>query len=202
MICEHTPTGSEWQKERREVQMLSFALSSCSSWIQMWLESWFFCALRLTHFFIICLKHSHAFSHHCGAVLHWGQFIDQISADAGQSISSSCEGFLLISVSRVSGDENEIAHHSEHWIADRVCVRLYQLDTSWIKLLCFATYSLTKWKDEWQLPLQAAIIQLKISELSHFPSMDSSTLCRRIKTSYGRKSFDSKMGTSSKTCHL
>lgn len=100
---------TRWQQERRSEALVSSSqVTSCSSctfdqdviWVNHTIR---FppCVLWLIHLFSSCLKHWHsrAFSHCHWAVFHWGQFIDQISAYSGQSISSGCEGFLLISVS-------------------------------------------------------------------------------------------------------
>lgn len=95
------PTGpARWQQvRRREAQISSSSRLDCG--YPSTSHYGFPCVLSSIHLFIGCLKHWHSHdSSHCHRpVFHWGQFIDQISAYSSQSISSSCEGFLLISVS-------------------------------------------------------------------------------------------------------
>lgn len=95
------------------------------------------------------------------------------------------------------GDEEETVNPSLHWTADTVGARFLQFYLWWIKPLCFGTYSLTNCMDEWQLRLRASDFPHSSSSLSvnfnfqksHFPSLESGTLCECNEMSSQRKWF-------------
>lgn len=94
------------------------------------------CVLCLVHLFIICPKHfdwlSHAFSDYQWTI-YWSNFCLLWTV-----YEQELWGIPYLSK---LGDEEETVDLSEHWIADGVGVRFLQFYTSWIKPLCFGTYS-------------------------------------------------------------
>lgn len=69
------------------------------------------------------------------AVFHWGQFMDQISAYSSHAVVR--DSFLSQKAGRWKKSKPIRALNC----SQNICVRFLQLYTSWIKPLCFGTYS-------------------------------------------------------------